>query len=233
MIQPLLRDVILLDDLDEIIKMMANSYASGKVSGHRSAFSQTCNLLSKYVKEKKTIGDLSLGMLGNGDERGQNDAFRPSMMNLFPVNKKQTDGEPILTNSKSMDLEPKSSELTIFYAGQVMVFNDFPAHKAKEIMELAKSIPVVNNTNINNTSPTVKNTVDKTTLTPSSTQQSTKAIITDLPIARKASLHRFLEKRKDRILARAPYNTSKPGDDVPSKANEGNSWLGLTAAMPS
>lgn len=48
--------------------------------------------------------------------------------------------------------------------------------------------------------------------------------ISDLPIARKASLTRFLEKRKDRITARAPYASSE------TKPAESKSWLGLAAA---
>lgn len=49
-------------------------------------------------------------------------------------------------------------------------------------------------------------------------------VISDLPIARKASLTRFLEKRKDRITARAPY--ASPA----TKPAESKSWLGLAAA---
>nr|GEY20320.1 hypothetical protein [Tanacetum cinerariifolium] len=45
-----------------------------------------------------------------------------------------------------------------------------------------------------------------------------------LPIARKASLARFLEKRKDRITARSPYQVQES-----SKQEDGKSWLGLGA----
>ncbi|KAI3814437.1 hypothetical protein L1987_14077 [Smallanthus sonchifolius] len=54
-------------------------------------------------------------------------------------------------------------QMSIFYAGQVMVLDDFPPDKAMEIMMLA-GVP-----------------------------------LPDLPMARKASLVRFLEKRKERL----------------------------------
>ena len=38
---------------------------------------------------------------------------------------------------KSMEKEPKAAQLTIFYAGQVVVFDDFPAEKLEEITSLA------------------------------------------------------------------------------------------------
>ena len=51
-----------------------------------------------------------------------------------------------------------------------------------------------------------------------------------LPIARTASLTRFLEKRKDRIVARAPY--ASPSAKAPVKPAENKSWLGLAAQSP-
>lgn len=84
----------------------------------------------------------------------------PPTVNLFPVNDKSDDvcgrngGNP--KNLTSMDLfpqqaglasrddspnklEPQTAPMTIFYGGQVIVFNDFPANKAKEIMVLASN----------------------------------------------------------------------------------------------
>ena len=36
-----------------------------------------------------------------------------------------------------MKVESQSAQLTIFYGGQVMVFDDFPAEKAKQVIDLA------------------------------------------------------------------------------------------------
>lgn len=50
--------------------------------------------------------------------------------------------------------EPEKAQMTIFYNGQVMVFNDFPADKVKEIMLLAGK----------GTSPNVVNTFTATNM---------------------------------------------------------------------
>lgn len=40
--------------------------------------------------------------------------------------------------------EPQTAQMTIFYDGKVMVFNDFPADKAKEIMLLIEKVVLPN-----------------------------------------------------------------------------------------
>lgn len=183
---------------------------SGRFAGHKSHFSHTCNLLSQYLKEKGSFGDLTR----NFDSAGS------ATMNLLPMIEK-----------KSMSLFPQAAEsdkaqMTIFYAGQVIVFNDFPADKAKEIMLMAST---TNKTQ--NPSNGLESAADAVNMVPSfgiqEKQMPSQPIVSDLPIARRASLTRFLEKRKDRLTAKAPYNK----EGAPKK-EENKAWLGLGAHFP-
>ncbi|MED6195054.1 hypothetical protein PIB30_034486 [Stylosanthes scabra] len=152
---------------------------------------------------------------------------------------------PVTTN--------KGSQLTIFYGGEVIVFDDIELEKAKEIMCFAsKGSSTISKSNHHNNNmknnygyklaqrcsfpsrnscvvvpptspfpfmiPTIPNNSVRDL---PHTQPPSRSVVSDLPLARKASLHRFLEKRKDRIAARAPYQTSSP-----------ISWLGMVPRSP-
>lgn len=180
--------------------------SSGQKTPEKSSFSQTCSLLSQYLKEKGSLGDLSLGFESNGTNPPA-----AATMNLFPVKEKPGQGIP----AKKL---PENAQMTIFYGGQVVVFNDLPSEKAKEIMMLAsKACSSIKQPEI----PVSPKVVVANSLVKAHRPQP---IVSDLPIARKASLTRFLEKRKDRITARAPY--ASPA----TKPAESKSWLGLAAA---
>ncbi|KAJ6844964.1 pnFL-2 [Iris pallida] len=64
-------------------------------------------------------------------------------------------------------------------------------------------------------------------------QKPTQVIVSNLPIARKASLHRFLEKRKDRISAKAPYQVKDSPANSAKAAAESQPWLGLNPSLSS
>lgn len=191
---------------------------SGKFSGQRAAkgssekssFSQTCNLLSQYMKEKGTLGDLKPEIFRRPAAPPVSRAV--TTMNLFPAADKPMQEIPVKST-------PEAGQMTIFYGGQVIVFNDFPAEKAKEIMMLAGK----------GNSSSSNNVVQKSTEV-ANLQRPPRPTISGLPIARTASLTRFLEKRKDRIVARAPYAT--PPTKTPAKPVENKSWLGLAAQSP-
>ncbi|MCE2055186.1 hypothetical protein HAX54_042144 [Datura stramonium] len=233
---------------------------SGRFAGQKSHFSLTCSLLSQYLKEKGSLGDLSLGIHRNFDS-----AASSTTMDLLPMIEKS--GESAAMNTqKSMSLfpqaatkaesstvaksEPDKAQMTIFYAGQVIVFNDFPADKAKEIMLMASSTKGNNTQNPSNGFPyamvsakQAESAADLVTpavnMTPSfgntsiqEHQMPSQPIVSDLPIARRASLTRFLEKRKDRLTTKVPYQISNPHKHTASKQEENKAWLGLGAQFP-
>ncbi|KAE9602503.1 hypothetical protein Lal_00049993 [Lupinus albus] len=213
------------------------SGVSGEKPPEKSTFSQTCSLLSQYLKEKGSFGDLTLGMTCTTETNRSPETSCLTAMDLFPnkennmthqnlttmdfLSPHSTKKVPTLVNPsafKSLFKDPKAAQLTIFYGGQVNVYDDFPADKVEEIMSFArKGISQNQNTSLHaHTQPSM---IQEHTHAPPS------PIVCDLPIARKASLHRFLEKRKDRIAAKAPYQKSNPMA-APNKPAESMAWLG-------
>ncbi|KAG2254294.1 hypothetical protein Bca4012_057888 [Brassica carinata] len=250
---------------------MSSSAECWEFSGQRKrslekkpSFSQTCSRLSRYLKEKGSFGDLSLGMTCNPNVNGVFGVSRqPTMINLFPVEdssagqdvKPKNDEFPrqssfssssssggvkeevekiILT--KSVKPEPQSAPLTIFYGGQVMVFDDFPAEIAKQVIDLAHKGSAKSFTtelNNNQSASTQKEIVSTTpnpvlrcpvkTAAPEPIQTNKPSLACELPIARRASLHRFLEKRKDRITSKAPYQID---GSTEASSKPDTAWLG-------
>ncbi|PHU08230.1 hypothetical protein BC332_24719 [Capsicum chinense] len=235
---------------------------SGKVTGQKSQFSQTCNLLSQFLKKKGFVGDLN----GLGLNRNTFESTGPQQtsttMDLLPMIEKSGDSSSttssVETNAqKPMNLfpqestkKPEKAQMTIFYGGQVIVFDDFPADKANEIMKLATKKTNKQNNPTNVFSYNQKPVDSATTFTNNRIQEvlpkcqmpmpmpSQTSSVADLPIARRNSLTRFLEKRKDRITATAPYqicnnNIHKNNKKIlaNSKNEENKAWLGLGAAQ--
>ena len=100
--------------------------------------------------------------------------------------------------------ERESSQLTIFFGGHVLVYNEFPTDKAKEILEVAKQAKPVTDINIK-TQINVENNDNKSNMVLPDLNEPTNSV--DVinqqnqvveRIARRASLHRFFAKRKDR-----------------------------------
>ncbi|KAH0455212.1 hypothetical protein IEQ34_015244 [Dendrobium chrysotoxum] len=277
---------------NRIFRVLLATIVEMAKSPEKSSFSVTCSLLSQYIKEKGSLADLGLGMPTRVLDSAPLDAYRPlTTMSLLPgvgVTEDET------KDKKSMELFPQSidfraakeetkeqekSQLTIFYGGKVLVFDNFPAEKANDLMQLASK-------GQNFTSGTTSLVASGAAATPAVDTQTSPAsgkppasfpaqsqpnfsgkllnsasanfsgfhaqhtpclqdglsfmiflIIvlicckTDLPIARKASLHRFLEKRKDRINAKSPYqpiNSSGSKDVTTVKEEEiSQPWLGL------
>uniref|UniRef100_A0A453IXF8 Protein TIFY n=3 Tax=Aegilops tauschii TaxID=37682 RepID=A0A453IXF8_AEGTS len=109
-----------------------------------------------------------------------------------------------------------AQQLTIFYGGRVVVLDGCTPARAAELIRFAaasQGAPVV---------------------------QPPAPAFVDMPIARKASLQRFLSKRKDRSAGAAPAPAPAPAPEVPPYAHheeeappkkkdktEASSWLAL------
>ncbi|XP_016476420.1 protein TIFY 10b-like isoform X1 [Nicotiana tabacum] len=187
---------------------------------------QTCNLLSQYLKGKATLKDLmNLGINGEGEipETATMDFLtniEEQSTKTMGQDKKLIDHVPrnatrnsfremevsinkASNSSKETQKELKAAQLSIFYGGKVIVFDDFPADKARAMMLLASKGSPQNSCAVFQTA-----NIDKTG--PLKLGSNSAANNFDLPIARRSSLHRFLGRRKDRDTARAPYQVQNP-----------------------
>uniref|UniRef100_A0A0C9S938 TSA: Wollemia nobilis Ref_Wollemi_Transcript_9542_917 transcribed RNA sequence n=1 Tax=Wollemia nobilis TaxID=56998 RepID=A0A0C9S938_9CONI len=120
--------------------------------------------------------------------------------------------------SRSAGKQASTSQLTIFYNGTVGVY-DVSAEKAKSIFMLAGGESC--NPRSRSTSPLMSRAISSSAknekenradekqpnFTPPVPQEGQlQKLRTDLPLARKQSLQRFLQKRKDRMMMAAPYS---------------------------
>ncbi|XP_010932384.1 protein TIFY 10a [Elaeis guineensis] len=243
--------------------------------GGKSSFSVTCSRLSQYLKENGSFGGISLSITPRPLEQAKGIILAPTTMSLMPGvamsaedhSQNGSDQNP----PKSMDLfpqhagfdspvapakkessvashnnkEPEKNQLTIFYSGKVLVFDNFPAEKVEDLMQMAgKESLVPENLGFITPSTTTAATVDlshqhrsniastsdsQPLMLQNSIPKPTQANASDMPIARRNSLHRFLEKRKDRITTKAPYqvNASSSVAAEAAKPEDSKSWLNL------
>ncbi|KAG8388431.1 hypothetical protein BUALT_Bualt02G0125200 [Buddleja alternifolia] len=238
----------------------------------KSNFVNTCNLLSQYMKHKGSLRDLNLEI--GGEIESLETIVKPgsasTTMNM-PRNKGKsaqplTEQQPSMAPHSSINIvddapykptsketESKTAPMTIFYGGRVLIFEDYPARKVKELMALAKRGSSKMSYGISSNSLQVKlnpgggaasmstageglppRTQPSSSTCAAAAEESSarakerdspqpEANGSDLPIARRSSLHRFLGKRKDRAAARGPYQVQ----EQPTSSSKGEKELEL------
>ncbi|XP_076881145.1 protein TIFY 10A-like [Bidens hawaiensis] len=184
----------------------------------KSSFAKTCNRLSSFMKEKRSPRDLRIN--GKFNVKGKPEASSPAAQkNTTTIdllsnmeNTVQTSSVNLLPQYVTLDsfcnsvdssepvpaTDSKTGQMTIFYGSQVLVFDCVSADKARDMMLAASGNQIPNR--IQSASPSVS---------PREAFESEENE-SDLPIARRASVHRFLAKRKDRATERAPYQLHNP-----------------------
>ncbi|CAL4929393.1 unnamed protein product [Urochloa decumbens] len=230
----------------------AVAVASG---GGGSRFAVTCGLLRQYMKEQGGNGARCLApAVAMGLVPAEEPEERKPVLELFPQQAGTLKDEH---NRKRKEPTTERAPLTIFYGGKMVVFDDFPAEKAEEIMHLAGGSgkaaenalaqPNLTGTNAytqcsvrsHELAPKETNTKEFTVFILHTASELTQHLFcarflsSDMPIARKASLKRFLEKRKNRLTAGDPYPVAASESTKPAavKKEEGAPWLGVSSAL--
>ncbi|KAI3786217.1 hypothetical protein L1987_45352 [Smallanthus sonchifolius] len=186
---------------------------TAKPPEHKSKFLQTCNRLSLYLKEKGNIRDLNFakfdatGVSATSPARATTVDLLSNIDDPVPGEKSASVLpqyvilESFCEAGDSAVAKPKTAQMTIFYQGQVLVLDDVPADRARDLMLMAN------------------NGVDLASTSKAAIKAEVQGKDSDLPIARRASLHKFLAKRKDRATVNQPQNQS-PGGSSFASGNE-------------
>ncbi|XP_028073119.1 protein TIFY 10A-like [Camellia sinensis] len=203
-------------------QVFSDDRRSGK-SPEKSNFALTCNRLSQFLKERRSLGDLGFEIAGKIDTKGRPETTR----NMVPKVEKPVGS---WAQHGLMDLFPQHADLPNKSISRFVSFlKSYALIKAGDLMLFAGSetnpVPAPNPIPALGTENQIKSGVSAASgsFTQNHLQSQTKATHSDLPvpIARRASLHRFFEKRKDRATARAPYQVhGGPSTSSSSKHEE-------------
>ncbi|KAF7843622.1 protein TIFY 10A-like [Senna tora] len=196
-----------------------STFSDTAASGGRRAAgkaAERCNLISQFLKEKRSSGGaLSLVMAATMNlltnlEKSEDDASKQNASLSQMVENLSDFRNPAKTESKT-------PQMAIFYAGKVLVFDAFPPEKATEIMELATKLSSNKNNPV--ASENLNKVVSQTTTSQEASRPRSQTFGSDMRYPRRASLVKFLEKRKERVIARGPYHQMNPKQEGGSNSS--------------
>ncbi|XP_024011497.1 protein TIFY 10A-like isoform X2 [Eutrema salsugineum] len=168
------------------------------------------------------------------------DLFPEQLSFHNPSSKQDLYTLPNYGTNKNMRQESHRAQVTMFYEGKVFVLSDLSSEKAEQILLLAahegtsskiytqlnqRLAPTTphndpNQCNRSVTCPSFQENVNQV----NNFEVSMDHMTCELPIARRNSLHRFLEKRIDRCGGRGPYHSSGNHLAVVSQPRVENKW---------
>ncbi|XP_012856358.1 PREDICTED: protein TIFY 10B-like isoform X3 [Erythranthe guttata] len=245
-----------------------------KAAPEKTNFAQTCNLVSRYIKEKGSLRDLNFEIGGKVESLEDLVSVKPaasaSTTNVLPNKGKsaqpssekhtslrssiiivEDDSNEASTSREETRKVAKNAQLTIFYSGKVLVFDDYSVDNIRELVSVAKKgsskmsygilstntlqqkpnpgslreglppRPQAGNS-LNICKEKINSTADRDVASTSisNEQLSTQSDANDLPIARRSSVHRFMEKRKERAVMRGPYQNQEQRPTSSSKGDQ-------------
>ncbi|KAL5210272.1 hypothetical protein ABZP36_005895 [Zizania latifolia] len=182
--------------------------AMAAAEGKSRRFAVACGVLSQYVRAEQKMA--AAAVAAPPPSRATTLSLMPGAEVAEEEQRREEVGPATAT---------ATAPLTIFYGGRVVVFDDFPADKAAEVMLMATGAGA----------GAERAAAAAAVAAPATPRDQAGAVLADMPIMRKASLQRFFAKRKDRLGAQAPYARPSPAE---TRVPEGkpSSWLGLSTS---
>ncbi|TVU30923.1 hypothetical protein EJB05_22576, partial [Eragrostis curvula] len=198
--------------------------------GGRRRFTVACVVLSQRVRADVEAAKMAAATLASPSAAV---ASSPTMLLMPGADVAHDAGQEPEHPSPAKNTKADLAQLTIMYGGRTVVVDDVPEHRALELMRVAarpEDVPEDQAAELMRVAARAQDVPMRVA--------AAAGGLADMRVARKASLRMLMEKRRDRLAARAPYvassrpealSASKMGNEA-EEADAG-SWLGLASEI--